>query len=66
MSEELSCIILAGGRGTRLGRNKVLETVGHRSLLRRVVDELSFFDCNIIVVSAAEYSFFNQKSLSIL
>jgi len=64
MSGEMSCIILAGGKGTRLGRNKVLETVGCKSLLRRVVDELSFFDSNIIIVSADEHSFFNHESLS--
>jgi molybdopterin-guanine dinucleotide biosynthesis protein A len=64
MSGEMSCIILAGGRGTRLGRNKVLETVGCKSLLRRVVDGLNFFDSNIIIVSANEHSFLNQKSQS--
>lgn len=64
MSGEMSCIILAGGKGTRLGRNKVLETVGFKSLLQRVVDELSFFDGNIIIVSSDAHSFFNQKSLS--
>jgi molybdopterin-guanine dinucleotide biosynthesis protein A len=62
VSGEMSCIILAGGRGTRFGHNKALETVGCKSLLQRVVDELNFFDSSIIIVTSNEHSFLNQKS----
>ncbi len=49
---DISCIVLAGGRGLRLGRNKVTVTVGSKSLLERVVSRLSFLNTDIIVVTA--------------
>ena len=54
---QISCIVLAGGESLRLGRDKVLETIGNTSLLERVVFCLSFFDSDIIIVTA------NQRSL---
>ena len=51
---EISCIILAGGRGLRLGRDKTLETFGNTSLLERVVFNLSLFDSDIIIVTATK------------
>jgi molybdopterin-guanine dinucleotide biosynthesis protein A len=51
---EISCIVLAGGRGLRLGRNKALEHVGEQSLLQGVVSSLSPFDSEIVVVTADE------------
>jgi len=48
---EISCIVLAGGRGLRLGRDKTLETFGNTSLLERVVFNLSLFDSDIIIVA---------------
>jgi len=53
---DISCIVLAGGKGLRLGRDKALETVGNRSLLQRVVSNLSLFNCDIIIVTATEQS----------
>ncbi|MFH1002789.1 MAG: molybdenum cofactor guanylyltransferase [Chloroflexota bacterium] len=50
-------IVLAGGQGLRLGRNKVLETVGNRRLLQRVVAGLSFLESDIIVVTATAQSY---------
>jgi len=53
---DISGIVLAGGKGLRLGRDKALEIVGNKSLLQRVVSNLSFFNCDIIIVTAGEQS----------
>ncbi len=53
---DISCIVLAGGKGLRLGRDKVLETIGNISLLRRVVSCLSPFNSDIIIVTARRQS----------
>ncbi len=45
-----SFIVLAGGKGARLGRYKALETINNESLVQRVVSSLSFFNSDIIVV----------------
>jgi molybdenum cofactor guanylyltransferase len=52
----VSSIILAGGKSTRLGRNKLVETIGNVSLLERVVFCLSSLKTDIIVVVAQESS----------
>lgn len=52
----MSCIALAGGKGLRLKHNKVLENIGDKSLLERVISCLSFFDSDIIIVKAAKQS----------
>jgi molybdopterin-guanine dinucleotide biosynthesis protein A len=49
---EVGCIVLAGGKGLRLGRDKTLETVDGQSLLQRVVTQLSSFSNEIIIVTA--------------
>ena len=41
----------------RLGHDKALEIIGNRSLLQWVVFHLSFFDSDIIIVTAKEQSF---------
>lgn len=46
----ISCIALAGGKAIRLGRNKLLEDVGGKSLIQRALDALGFFQGDIIVV----------------
>jgi molybdopterin-guanine dinucleotide biosynthesis protein A len=51
---DVSCIVLAGGKGTRLGRNKVIEKIGNQSLLERVVSNLSTINKEIIVVTAQD------------
>ncbi len=53
---DISCIVLAGGKSLRLGRDKVLETVGNRNLLQRVVNNISSFDSDIIIVTAIKQS----------
>ena len=54
---DIGCIVLAGGKGLRLGRDKALEVVDSSNLLQRVVFQLSYFNNDIIVVVA------NEKSL---
>ena len=54
---DISCIVLAGGKGLRLGHDKTLETVGNRSLLQWVIFHLSSFNSDIIIVTAKEQSF---------
>jgi molybdopterin-guanine dinucleotide biosynthesis protein A len=49
---EIGCIVLAGGKGLRLGRDKALEIVDSQSLLQRVVTQLSSFSNEIIIVAA--------------
>jgi molybdenum cofactor guanylyltransferase len=53
---DVSCIVLAGGKSTRLGRNKVAESIGRHSLLERVVTSLMPFSSEIIIVSAQDSS----------
>ena len=53
---DINCIVLAGGKGLRLGREKVQETVGNSNLLQRVVSQLSSFSNGTIVVIASEKS----------
>ncbi len=52
---EASGIILAGGRSLRLGYDKILETVGSRSLLEIVVDSITSLCGDIIIVTAEEH-----------
>jgi len=49
---ETSCIVLAGGKSLRLGHNKVLETIGNRSLLEQVIACASSLSNDIIIVAA--------------
>ena len=54
---DISCIVLAGGKGLRLGQDKALEIIGNRSLLERVVLYLSLFNSGIIIVTAPKQPF---------
>ena len=54
---ETSCIILAGGKSSRLGNDKVSETIGKRSLLQRVISSVSPLSNDIIIVTAGEQTF---------
>ena len=49
---DISCIVLAGGKGLRLGRDKVAVTFGNRSLLQWVISCLTFLNSDIIIVTA--------------
>ncbi len=56
---DIGSIVLAGGKGLRLGYEKAVETVGNRSLIQWVVFSLSFLNIDIIIVTAAK-EFFPQ------
>jgi molybdopterin-guanine dinucleotide biosynthesis protein A len=49
---EASCIILAGGKSSRLGKAKSLEIIGSKSLLERVLDTVSPLCKEVLVVIA--------------
>ena len=53
----MTSIILAGGRGSRFGRSKVLEIIGGKNLIQWVVDRLIPFSKEIIIVTAQGESF---------
>lgn len=61
---DINCIVLAGGKGLRLGRDKTVEAVGNTGLLSRVVSSVAFLNGEIIVVTATEQAFpdLNGKS----
>jgi molybdopterin-guanine dinucleotide biosynthesis protein A len=50
--KDLTCIVLAGGKSLRLGRDKAFEIIGDDSLIERVTHRLAFFSSQIIVVAA--------------
>lgn len=49
---DAGCIVLAGGRGTRLGRDKICEIVGDKSLLQQVLACVGQLSDDTIVVTA--------------
>lgn len=51
-SDLTASIVLAGGKATRLGKNKLQEVVGGRPLLQRVLDSLIPVSRQILVVTA--------------
>jgi molybdopterin-guanine dinucleotide biosynthesis protein A len=53
---DIGGMVLAGGGGLRLGREKALENLGEISLLERVLLQLSFLDSDILLVTAKELS----------
>lgn len=53
---DISCVVLAGGKGLRLKRDKVLENIGNVNLLQRVVSCLSVYNSEIIIVTAQKQS----------
>jgi molybdopterin-guanine dinucleotide biosynthesis protein A len=48
---DITCIVLAGGKSLRLGRDKIQETVGAESLLQRVLFQLTPFNGDVIIVT---------------
>ena len=56
MAPDTAGIILAGGKSTRLGRDKASEILLERSLLQRVVDHLDGVVGEIVVVKAPDQS----------
>ncbi len=53
----ISCIILAGGKSSRLGYDKTVEKVGNTSLLEKVISRIESLSRDIIIVTAEERSF---------
>ncbi len=51
---DISFIVLAGGKSVRLGRDKIIETIGDKSLLQWVISAISYFNCEIILVTARQ------------
>jgi len=51
-SVRVSGVIMAGGAGRRLGKNKALERIGGRALIERVVDRLIPVTTEVMVVVA--------------
>ncbi len=52
---EMTSIVLAGGKSMRLGRDKALEEIGGRSLIKRVIERLSLLGNEIIVVTSSSH-----------
>ncbi len=50
----VGCIILAGGKASRLGQDKVLATLGRMSLLQRVITRLRPVCAELIVVTGGD------------
>ena len=48
------CVILAGGKGRRLGRKKAWVELGGKSLLQHAVSNLEFLNSEIVIVKALE------------
>jgi len=48
----MTAIILAGGKSSRLGRNKALQVLDGRSLIQRVVERLDVLSAEIVIVTA--------------
>ena len=54
---EISSIVLAGGKSSRLGHDKVFKTVGDRLLLELVVDSVALLSHEIILVATSQNAF---------
>jgi molybdopterin-guanine dinucleotide biosynthesis protein A len=54
---DISCIVLAGGKSTRLGHDKILEQFGDTSLLELVISRIDPLGKEIIIVTAKERTF---------
>jgi molybdopterin-guanine dinucleotide biosynthesis protein A len=48
----MTSIILAGGKGSRLGKSKPLQAIGGKSLIQWVIDRLAIFSTEIIIATA--------------
>jgi molybdopterin-guanine dinucleotide biosynthesis protein A len=53
MSERLAAIVLAGGRSSRFGRDKLAEPIAGRPMLDHVIDLLRPIATDIVVVASA-------------
>lgn len=53
---DISFIVLVGGKSTRLGRDKIKEVIGDKTLLQRVISSISGFDTEILLITAGKES----------
>jgi molybdenum cofactor guanylyltransferase len=62
MNKEITAIILAGGKSSRMGSDKSLLKLGNRTLIEHVVDSIRPYVSAVIVVTNDEekYSFLNN------
>ena len=61
---DITGIVLAGGKSSRLGREKALERIGGKRLIKRVVDTLVPISYEVLVVTSNE-QFENISSLDL-
>ena len=54
MTERVTALILAGGRSSRFGRDKLAEPIDGRPMLDHVVDRVRAIATDIVVVTAAD------------
>jgi molybdopterin-guanine dinucleotide biosynthesis protein A len=54
MTDRVTAVILAGGRSSRFGRDKLAEPIDGRPMLDHVIDRVGEVASDIIVVAAAE------------
>jgi molybdenum cofactor guanylyltransferase len=53
---EIASVILAGGKNLRIGKNKALEIIAGKSLLRRVYDKVRQVSGKVIIVTSQEFT----------
>ena len=63
---EIGCILLAGGRGSRFGKDKSWVEFGGQTLLQRAVSNLGFLSSEIVIVTAAGRELPELKTASTL
>ena len=54
---DISSIILAGGKSVRLGHDKVIERLGNKTLLEKVISRIDSFSHEIVIVTAEKRDF---------
>jgi len=60
--KNISAVILAGGKSSRMGQNKALMKIDGVSLIEKIFNEISKISKDIVISSnTEEYNFFNAK-----
>jgi molybdopterin-guanine dinucleotide biosynthesis protein A len=59
---DISSIILAGGKSIRLGNDKVIERLGNKTLLEKVISRIDSFSQEIVIVTAEKRDFSQLSS----